>query len=188
MAGPASRINWDRVHVWTTTLYALIQSLHLARETQFGDLNALASKVQYAGQWLATDCSYRSVLLAHPFGKSCVTFRRDPNSHFQDIVGQVIQMLVQDLVVIFDGMMDEILLARGERAGIFPQSKVEKLATHLDVKYEWASHGCLELIAARNVLTHGGGRWNTKSIAMVKGFISPLPQGGERLVIGFPLL
>lgn len=47
------------------------------------------------------------------------------------------------MVVIFDHMMDQILASRKERAGIFSQSKVEKLATHLDAEYEWAKHGCL---------------------------------------------
>jgi hypothetical protein len=39
---------------------------------------------------------------------------------FDLIVGQVIQMLVQNLVVVFDGMMGAILAARREKAGVFP--------------------------------------------------------------------
>lgn len=118
-------------------------------------------------------------------GRKKVTYRRDPNTHFESIVRQVIQMLIQDLVVILDGMMDDILAARGESAGQFPQSKVEKLATHLDQKYEWAKQGCLELIATRNVMCHAGGRWNEKAIQIVSGFVNPPPRNGDQLRLGF---
>lgn len=52
---------------------------------------------------------------------------------------------------------------------------------------EWAKQGCLELIAARNVLTHARGRWNKKSIAIVS-FVNPAPNVGDELIIGFPML
>jgi hypothetical protein len=100
----------------------------------------------------------------------------------------VIHMLVQDLVVIFDSMMDDVLAARSETAGKFPQSKVEKLSTHLDQRYVWAKHGCLELIAVRNVLTHAGARWNARTIHIGQSFVVPVPKSGERLIIGFPML
>lgn len=118
-------------------------------------------------------------------GRKKVTYRRDPNKHFESIVRQIIQMLTQDLVVILDGMMDDILFARGEIAGQFPQSKVEKLATHLNPKYEWSKQGCLELIAVRNVMCHAGGRWNEKSIRIVSGFVNPNPKVGDQLQLGF---
>jgi len=82
-------------------------------------------------------------------------------------------------------MMDDILVARRETAGTFPQSKVEKLAAHLDPKYGWAKKGCLELIAARNVLCHASGRWNEKSIRVVSTFVNPPPKVGDHLRIGF---
>jgi hypothetical protein len=122
------------------------------------------------------------------FWKCDCTFSPGLVANFQEIVERVICMLIQDLVVIFDGMMDEALALRSERAGGYPQSKVEKLASHLDARFEWAKHGCLELIAARNVLTHSGGRWNAKSIKIVKPFMKPSPADGERLMIGFPML
>jgi hypothetical protein len=181
-------MNWNRVNVWTATLYALIQSLHLAKAAQFGDREALAENIISARAWISPEVSYGSVLLAQPFGRHRVRFRRDPNKHFADTVTQLIQMLIQDLVVIFDGMMDDILKARSETAGTFPQSKVEKLATHLDFKHEWARRGCLELIAVRNVLTHANGQWNKKSIAIIDGFVTPLANVGDRLTIGFPML
>jgi len=97
-------------------------------------------------------------------------------------------MLLQDLVVIFDNMMDEVLAGHGEKAGHYPQSKVEKLATRLNRKYDWSRQGCLELIATRNVLAHARGRWNKRSIDIVKGFITPPPIEGEMLQIGVPML
>ncbi|MGI3128175.1 hypothetical protein [Nitratireductor sp. PBL-C9] len=181
-------MNWDRVNVWTNTLYTLIHSLSLAKEQSFGELDTLADRIKEAKTWLPTGWSYNSVLAAQPMGQKTVIFRRDPNEHFESIAGQVIQMLIQDLVVILDGMMDDILAARGERGGGFPQSKVEKLATHLDPKFEWAKHGCLELIAARNVMCHASSRWNRKSIEVIRAFVYPPPNDGDQLQLGFEAL
>lgn len=178
-------MNWDRVNVWTNTLYTLLHSLSLAKEKSFGDLSTLADRIKEAETWLPVGWSYNSVLAAQPMGRKKVTYRRNPNKHFESIVRQVIQMLIQDLVVILDGMMDDILASRGESAGQFPQSKVEKLATHLGPQYEWAKQGCLELIATRNVMCHAGGRWNEKSIQIVSSFVNPPPKDGDQLQLGF---
>lgn len=181
-------MNWDRVNTWTLTLYALIHSLHQAKSQNFAGHSDLRERVEAAANWTSTPCSYNSTFLAEPFGKTLLRFRRDPSVHFNLIVAQVIQMLAQDLVVILDGMMDDVLAQRNEKAGPFPQSKVEKLATHLKPSFLWAKRGCLELIAARNVLTHAGGKWNAKSIAIIQSFVQPPPLMGEPLVIGFPML
>jgi len=181
-------MDWERVNAWTTTLYALIQSLRLAKAIEFGNLPSLGRSILEAGTWIPQLASYNSVLLSEPFGNSVVKFRRDPNVHFEVIVKQVICMLVQDLVVILDQMMDDVLLARGETAGTYPASKVQKLATHLDAQYKWAEQGCLELIAVRNVLTHANGRWSSKSIRLVSAFITSPPTVGDKLIIGFPML
>jgi hypothetical protein len=181
-------MDWDRVNVWTNTLYTLIHSLSLAKEQNFGDLDTLADRIKEAETWLPSGWSYNSALAGQPMGRKKVIYRRGPTKHFESIVRQVIQMLIQDLVVIFDGMMDDILAARGETAGPFPQSKVQKLATHLNPKYEWARQGCLELIAARNVMCHTGGRWTEKSIQIVTGFVHPSPQEGDQLRLNFVTL
>lgn len=181
-------MNWERVNVWTNTLYTLIHSLHLAKESSFGDLKTLDQRARDTTRWVTPDCSYASVLLAHPSGKDKITFRRDPNIHFPDISRQVIKMLVQDLVVILDEMMDEALVQSGETAGNFPQSKIEKLRKALDQRHQWSANGCLELVAARNVLTHNMGRWNPRTIEIVNGFVTPTPVEGERLIVGFTML
>ncbi|UOV02098.1 hypothetical protein [Pseudoxanthomonas mexicana] len=181
-------MDWERVNIWTTTLYTLIHSLHLAREQSFGDLSSLDSRVRESDQWIQPECSYQSTLLAHDGGTKALTFRREPESHFHETAAQVVKMLVQDLVVIFDQMMDEALAARGEQAGVFPQSKIEKLRKTLKPQYQWAADGCLELIAARNVLTHADGLWNQKSIDVVKSILDQPPAVGDELVIGFSML
>lgn len=181
-------MDWERVNVWTNTLYALIHSLSLAKESNFGDLKTLHVRARDASAWVATDCSYGSVLLKHPGGKNKITFRRDPNRHFSAISQQLIKMLIQDLVVILDEMMDEALAQRGECAGPYPQSKIEKLKKALAPEFYWAAQGCLELVAARNVLTHSKGVWNEKSIAIVEAFATPTPKVGEKLSIGITML
>ena len=181
-------MDWERVNIWTNTLYTLIQSIEIARHRRFGDLTEIGNNILSAATWTSQQCSYASVLVSEPFGNHKVTFRRDPNKHFQQIASQIIKMLIQDLVTIMDEMLSEALAARKEKAGTFPQSKIEKLSLHLSSDYKWAAHGCLELIAARNVLTHSNGRWNEKSIAIVKTFVTPAPKNGDRLIIGFPML
>ena len=181
-------MDWERVNVWTSTLYTLIHSLHMARESSFGELSTFDSRARAASAWIIPECSYDSVLLRHPSGEKKISFRRDPNKHFQEISRQVVKMLIQDLTVILDQMMDDALAQRGEVAGTFPQSKIEKLKKGLAPRYHWAAHGCLELVAVRNVLTHAGGRWNDKSIAVVGGFLNPLPVVGEKLEVGVPML
>src|ERR1700693_4507298 len=159
-------MNWDRVNVWTNTLYTLIHSLHISRQIKFGNLTYIDSSILDAASWIPTECSYNSVLLEHPFGKAKPTFRRDPNKHFHEIADQIVKMLLQDLVVILDDMLSEALESFCEIAGPYPQSKIEKLATHLDNRFTWSKEGCLELVAVRNALTHNRGRWNRESVAI----------------------
>ena len=180
--------NWDRINVWTNTLYALIQALSISNQIQFGNLPLIDDSVRGAARWISPDCSYSSVLITHPFGDRKIKFRRDPNKHFGEIAGQVIKMLIQDLVVIFDEMMKEILVAHGKIPANYPQSKVEQLKARLGAGHEWAAEGCLELIAVRNVLTHSEGFWNVRSINLIKGFIKPVPLANDKLIIGFPML
>ena len=84
--------------------------------------------------------------------------------------------------------MDEALAQSGEQAGSYPQSKIQKLMKTLAPEFHWAAHGCLELVAARNVLTHSKGVWNKKSIGIVESFVQPIPKVGERLSIGITML
>ena len=182
-------MNWERVNVWTTTLYMLIQALELARQQEFGDLSEISANIKSAGEWISPGCSYASVLIAEPFGKHGVTFRRNPNTHFKSSCHQFVKMLVQDLTTIIDEMASEALDSLNESAGRFPQSKIERLATHIAPQYRWATNGCLELIAARNVLTHNGGIWNKKSLGIVKPFLGDKsPKEGDVLVVGFSML
>jgi len=182
-------MNWDRINVWTNTLYTLIHSLQLARLAEFASLDDLHQHVVDAEAWLDRECSFNSPLLETPFGGGKISFRRDPNKHFTSVSQQFVKMLIQDLTVIFDEMMQDSLNAHGFAVPDYPQSKIEKLATKLDKqKYDWARKGCLELVAVRNALAHGSGRWNDKSILIVRDFVDPVPQVGEVLLIGVPML
>jgi len=181
-------LDWDRINVWTHTYYTIIHSLYLSKQIKFGDLDRLDDGFRDAGEWVVPNCSYASVLLNHDGGDKKLTFRRDPNKNFKVVSRQLVKMLVQDLVVILDEMLTEILVQRRETAGTFPQSKLQKLATHLDPRYTWSYQGCLELVALRNALTHNGGKWNQKSIDCIKEFIAPLPAPGETLSVGISML
>lgn len=181
-------MNWERVNIWTNTLYTLIHSLHIAKEMKFGELDSLDDRIKDSITWITPICNYSSVLLNHKNENMRLKFRRNPNKHFDDITKQVIKMLIQDLTVILDDMMNDALSKRNEKAGIYPQSKVEKLRKALKPNFQWSANGCLELIAARNVLTHNQGKWNEKSIAVVEKFVFPNPKINDRLIIGFPML
>lgn len=180
--------NWDRVNIWTNTLYSLIQALTISKQIHFGNLPRVHESIVDSGQWIIPEASYNSVLAAHKFGTKRATFRRDPNKHFDQISRQLVKMLIQDLVVILDEMMSEILATHNLQPNNFPQSKVQQLSSRLDPKYNWAMDGCLELIAVRNVLAHANGIWNARSIAIVHPFVIPPPQVGESLSVGIPML
>jgi hypothetical protein len=159
-----------------------------SQQIRFGNLTYLNESVADGAIWITPECSYNSVLIQHEFGGDTPRFRRDPNTYFGDVSRQILKMLVQDLTVILDEMLSEALQENGLIAGKYPQSKVEKLAGLLKDKHKWSAQGCLELIAARNVLTHAGGRWNQESIRIVVRFLSNPPNPGEKLSVGFPVL
>ena len=181
-------MNYEALNQWTSTFYSLIHALDIAHKIDFGNQDRLNQSVENARNWITPDCSFESILLDSPEGKGKLKFRREPVKNFTDIASNVAKMLVQDLVVLFDELMTQVLKERSEKAGTFPQSKVEKLSTHLDPKYLWAKQGCLELIAVRNVLCHNQGVWNKKSIDVIDDFIDPLPKTGDKLTIGFTML
>jgi hypothetical protein len=181
-------LNWDKINTWTHTLYTLVHSLNLAKEHDFGDLELIDDSFRAAEKWVTPDCSYESALLGHESGGKKLTFRKNPNETFPNVSRQIINMLIQDLVVIFDEMMSGVLIQRNESAGTYPKSKIEKLTTYLDPRYTWSSYGCTELVAVRNVLAHNNGIWNKKSIAYVEPFINNPPLQGDRLTVGFPML
>lgn len=181
-------LDWDRMNVWTHTYYTIVHSLFLSKQIRFGNLDYLDDSFRSAGGWVTPACSYQSVLRNHVGGNKKLTFRRDPNKNFKAVSRQLVKMLIQDLVVILDEMLTEVLKDHQETAGQFPQSKLEKLATHLDVKYAWSYQGCLELVAVRNVLTHNGGQWNRKSINIIRDFVDPLPAENESLSVGVSML
>jgi hypothetical protein len=182
-----SKLDWEHVNAWTCTLYTLVHSLAIAKQMQFGVISDLGKSLRSARSWVTPTCSYGSVLLLHPTKDREMGFRRNPNQYFSDVAEQVTRMLVQDLVVILDEMMSQILAARGEHAGDFPQSRVEKLAKGLDQKFLWSAHGCYEMIAVRNVFSHAEAKWNQRSIAIIP-FISPAPKVGDKLTVGLPML
>lgn len=181
-------LDWDRINVWTHTYYTIVHSLYLSKQIKFGNLDYLDDSFRDAASWVAPNCSYSSVLLDHDSGDKKLTFRRDLNKNFKAVSRQLVKMLIQDFVVILDEMLTDILVQRQETAGTFPQSKLQKLATHLDPKFTWSYHGCLELVAVRNVLTHNGDKWNQKSIDCIKGFVNPSPAVGDTLSVGISML
>lgn len=184
--GPA--VDWERINVWTNTLYTVIHTVNSAKKRGFPNQENLHVHALDTKQWIVPECSYASTLLVHKGGKNKITFRRDPNKYFDSIANQLVSMLIQDLVVILDQMMADSIAEHGETAGALPQSRIQKLQTHLDQKYLWAAHGCYELVAVRNVMTHNSGRWNQKSIRIIKDFVTPVPVVGEKLVVGVPML
>lgn len=181
-------LDWNKVNLWTHSLYVIVHSLSIAEKIQFGDLQTLDENFRNSNQWVLPACSYNSVLISHQSHGKKLIFRRDPNKHFKETSAHLINILLQDLVVILDEMLTQVLIDRNWTAGIFPKSKLEKLRTILDPKFEWSYNGCLEMIAARNVITHNNGKWNKKSIDHVSGFVSPCPKAGDDLVIGISML
>lgn len=56
-------MDWNRVNVWTRTLYTLVHSLHMAKEVDFGDKSSLNERIRDANSWISPICSYSTTLL-----------------------------------------------------------------------------------------------------------------------------
>jgi len=162
--------------------------LHMAKEVNFGDKSSLDERFRDAKNWISPICSYSTTLLPSHTNNKKLEFRKDPSMHFDEISGQIIKMLVQDLTVIFDEMMADAMVKLDINPINFPQSKVEKLSTLLHADYEWSKKGCLELIAVRNSLCHANGLWNAKSLNLISGFINPMPVVGDKIILSFEML
>lgn len=181
-------MDWNRVNVWTRTLYTLVHSLHMAKEVDFGDKSSLDERLRDANNWISPICSYSTTLLPSHTNKKRLEFRRNPSKHFDEVSSQIIKMLVQDLTVIFDEMMGDAMVKLNLTPDGFPQSKVEQLSKLIHTDYEWSKKGCLELIAVRNSLCHANGCWNTRSLNLISGFIDPMPVAGDKIIVGFEML
>ena len=181
-------MNFEAMNVWTTTFYAIVHALSYTKNRNFPNLDDLHIHARQTTLWITPECSYASTLLAHPGGRNKIAFRRDPNKHFEEIAKQLVSMLTQDLVVIFDQLMADSIAEHKATCGGLPQTRVQKLQKYLDHRYLWSAHGCYELIAVRNVLTHNCGRWNQKTIDIIKPFVNPLPNVGDSLTVGVPML
>jgi hypothetical protein len=181
-------VDMSRHISWTRSLYALIQALVIAKKLDFGRLDELPDAVKEAGTWVEPDCSYNSVLLANKRKPRGLSFRRDPADHFDDVAKQLVSMLIQDLVTILDDQMIQLLDRANLKSGGYPRTKVLTLSAYVPTKHAWAAQGCLELIACRNVLTHGGSRWNQLTVDHIKSFIAPPPAVGDSLSVGFSML
>ena len=75
-------LDWNRVNEWSHTFYTLVHSLNIAHQIHFGNPAFLDESFRIAGGWVVPDCSYESVLKHHESSGSALTFRRDPNKHF----------------------------------------------------------------------------------------------------------
>lgn len=181
-------MNLERINRWTHCLYALIQSLHIAKAIKFGNLNEIDTTLSDARAWLPHDASFATSIHLPPGKRKKVVLRRDPNAHFTDIVEYTTSVLVQDLVVIFDSLMLDIIEDRNKTPANYPQSKIDQLKASVDPQYLWATNGCYELVAVRNCIVHSNGKWNQKSIDIVRNILLPIPSLGDTVSIGFPVL
>lgn len=107
-----------QVNYWISTLYALLYALAMTQKDSFSQKEKLHENILSCAKWVNPVCSFPSPLAAERFGTSKVSFRRDPISHFEENSQNIVKMLIQDLVVILDGMMEDALRELSFTAGI----------------------------------------------------------------------
>ncbi len=109
-------------------------------------------------------------------------FRRDPSINFKKTVSRVAGMLIQDLVVIFDEILNDLMIEKGLEVQNFPQSKIENLKKYVRTEFDWSIKGSMELIAVRNAITHSKGMWNNKSLRILTDYNIVTEKESQKLL------
>lgn len=186
--------NLERLNEWTCTMYTLIHALKTSKDRGFEPKDQLNESGLDAMSWEKGKNNFNSI--THRItnkSKRKMKFRRDPVENFDKTVRRIIYMLIQDLVIIFDEILNDLIVIKNVNHQNFPQSKVESLKKYVDEKYEWSIKGCMELIAVRNAITHSRGNWNNKSLAiLVDNYIITEEKSRElnstKVFVSFPMV
>lgn len=185
--------NLERLNEWTCALYTLLHSLKISKDNNFEPRDKLNDSGNDSLTWDTRKNNFASithrVVLTN---KKKMKFRRDPSKSFQKTVSRVAGMLIQDLVVIFDEILNDLMVDKGLPIQNYPQSKIEALKKFVSEEYQWSICGSLELIAIRNVITHSKGYWNEKSLRIIRDcqIITEEESSkllGQKLIVTIPM-
>lgn len=186
--------NLENLNEWTCTLYTLLHSLRVSKDNDFEPRDKLNESGLDARKWEMKKNNFDSIThRVITTSKKKMRFRRDPTLNFKKTVTRVAGMLIQDLVVIFDEILNDIMVDRGLPLQTFPQSKIETLKKYVAPEFEWSINGSMELIAVRNVITHSRGIWNEKSLRILRDYgITTQEQSdnllAKKVIVTFPMV
>ena len=186
--------NLERLNEWTCALYTLLHSLKVSKDNDFEPRNELNESGNDALTWDERKNNFDSI--THRVvrtNKKKMSFRRDPTKNFQKTVSRVSAMLIQDLVVIFDEILNDLMVDKSLPVQNFPQSKIEALKKYVSDEYKWSIAGSMELIAVRNAITHSKGFWNEKSLRILSDYDIISEQQskkllGQKVIVTFPMV
>jgi len=189
-----SKENLENLSEWTSTLYTLLHSLKIGKDNNFEPRDKLNESGLDSMTWENRKNNFNSI--AHRVVKTSkkeMKFRRDPSLNFKKTVSRVAGMLIQDLVIIFDEILNELMIEKGLPVQNFPQSKIEALKKYVDQEFEWSIKGSMELIAIRNTITHSRGFWNEKSLRILRdyGIITKEVSNkllDKKVIVTFPMV
>lgn len=186
--------NLESLNEWTCTLYSLLHSLKISKDNNFEPRNKLNESGLDALNWETSKNGFNSIThRTVSTSKKKMSFRRDPSKNFNKTISRVSGMLIQDLVVIFDEILNDLMADKCLPVQNFPQSKVEALKKYVDSEFEWSIRGSMELIAVRNSITHSKGKWNDKNLRPLKdyGVITENEFNkliGQKVISTFPMV
>jgi len=186
--------NLEGLNEWTCALYTLMHSLKTSRDRNFEPRDKLNDSGIEATKWIEEKNKFNSITHREvTTSKRKMKFRRDPAKNFEKTISRVSKMLIQDLVVLFDEILNDLMIEKGINVQRFPQSKVEALKKYIDSEYEWSVKGCMELIALRNAITHSKGKWNEKCLRILKdndiiNETEATKLKGKKVIVNIPMV
>ncbi|WAC02950.1 hypothetical protein N7U66_04795 [Lacinutrix neustonica] len=171
-----------------------MHSLKVSKDNDFEPREELNESGKDSLKWNIEKNNFESIThRVVTSNKKKMRFRRDPSKNFKKTVTRVAGMLIQDLVVIFDEILNDLMLDKSLPIQNFPQGKIEALKKYVDPEFEWSIKGSMELIAVRNAITHSKSFWNDKSLRILKDYdvISQIEFNallGQKVIVTFPMV
>lgn len=154
---------------WSHTVYGVGHALYVAESINFGNLDTIVDSMRAAEAWNKTALGFESNLPVREFTEGSIYLK---GSGHKEVFGRVSESIVKVLFINLAILADEIIgYLIGQTGSAVPNylfNKIEWTHARIPPSYHWVTNGLFELVAIRNALVHGGGRWSNSTIAQLR--------------------
>ncbi len=154
---------------WSHTVYGVGHALHVAESIKFGNLETIIDSMRAAETWNNSVLGFESNLPARKFTEGSIYL--DGSGHkevFNRVTESIVRVLFINLAVLADEIMGYLIGQTGATVPNYLFNKVEWTHARIPSNFHWVTYGLFELVAIRNALVHGDGRWNESTVAQLK--------------------